>query len=195
MKFTEIGKMAKRNKTVILETGIDGTQWVNVYEAVFKMDGVPYMTADEFLTMIGVSEKGRADWNMGEATTMTYAGSEREAVEITSDMAGITIHYNGRDLMPFYTADGVVFFDNFYIFPLLVDGGRYIHYFLLDRGYSRRVLIVQDGIFPIAYIKEYAETDLLSLKIKILHEQVQAEKGRTCYALKCEEEYGQEEII
>lgn len=56
MKFTDIARVAKRNKACIIMTDLDGGQWVSNGYAVYRLEGLPEMTSDDFLNLLGLTE-------------------------------------------------------------------------------------------------------------------------------------------
>ena len=57
MKFADIAKRAKAMKIACVLTDENGVQWVNVGAAVYRLEGLPKMSSEDFLRLAGVSEE------------------------------------------------------------------------------------------------------------------------------------------
>lgn len=66
MKFTDIARVAKRDKVCYIMDDVDGSQWLNTMDAVYRLEGLPKMTSDDFLNLLGVPEDKKNKWESGE---------------------------------------------------------------------------------------------------------------------------------
>ena len=57
MKFADIAKRAKATKIACVLTDENGVQWVDVGAAVYRLEGLPKMSSEDFLRLAGVSEE------------------------------------------------------------------------------------------------------------------------------------------
>lgn len=114
MKFADIAKRAKATKIACVLTDENGVQWVNVGAAVYRLEGLPKMSSEDFLRLAGVSEEKIGSFyvegnNIPETSLRNETGDE---IALTSDMAGLVVDMDGYRLMPFYTAlHGVIWLD------------------------------------------------------------------------------------
>lgn len=53
MKFADIAKRAKATKIACVLTDENGVQWVNVGAAVYRLEGLPKMSSEDFLRLAG----------------------------------------------------------------------------------------------------------------------------------------------
>lgn len=65
MKFTDIAKVAKRDKVCYIMDDVDGSQWLNTMDAVYRLEGLPKMNSDDFLNLLGVPENKKINGKSG----------------------------------------------------------------------------------------------------------------------------------
>lgn len=178
MKLSEIIRIAKKQKVAIIETDIDEQQWLNTGKAIYKLEGMPYLTSDIFLNIANVSEKQKENWFKEDRTDRTgiYKTDKVNEIEITADMAGISILYNGSHIVPFYLPDGVIWIDNDYLKPLENCKSEYLRFFV--RGETNRVLAVKEGLILIALILEYELQEHLMEKLELMEHQCKMQIGQ-----------------
>lgn len=179
MKFSEIVKIAKKQKIAIIETDIDEQQWLNIGKAAYKLEGMPYLTSDIFLNIANVSEKQKENWFKEERTDRTgrYKTDRVNEIEITADMANISILYNGSHIVPFYLPGGVILIDNDYLKPLENYKSEYLRFFVRGET-NHRVLAVKDGLMLIALILEYELQEHLMEKLELMEHQCRVQLGQ-----------------
>lgn len=125
MKFADIAKRAKATKIATVLTDENGVQWVNVGAAVYRLEGLPKMSSEDFLRLAGVSEEKIGSFyvegnNIPETSLRNETGDE---IALTSDMAGLVVDMDGYRLMPFYTAlHGVIWLDVKNMEPIMKGG-------------------------------------------------------------------------
>lgn len=172
MKFTDIARVAKRDKVCYIMDDVDGSQWLNTMDAVYRLEGLPKMTSDDFLNLLGVPEDKKNKWESGEmfdeaGLTKTDRFGE---VELTADPAGISVFYNGMYLTPFYVPGGVVWMDEELLAPIRRQKADYIRFFLRNER-NGRCIAVKDGLILIAVIAAYRMEDVFFGKINTLWQQ------------------------
>lgn len=181
MKFTDIAKRAKATKMVRIITDEAGEQWVNTGAATYKLEGLPRMDEDDFLRLAGVAED-KIDGFYKEREDITEAmlhSNDSGEIELTSDMAGIVVDFDGFQLMPFYTIHGVVWVDVGQMAPIIKGDTRYLRFFLRSYGYGKGCRIaVKDGLVMIALVDEYEMSEFLMKQIETLYKQCK-ERGIT----------------
>ena len=159
----DIAKVAKRDKTAIIVTDYNNQQWVKTIGAIYKLEGLPEMTSDDFLNLLGVPENKKEKWisrDEEDVRGLTKADRLGE-VELTADPAGISIFYNGMYLTPFYVADGIMWMDEELLEPIRKMDRTYLRFFLRGKKGSR-MLAVKDGLILVAVISPVLmEEDLL----------------------------------
>ena len=177
MKLSEIIRIAKKQKVAIIETDIDEQQWLNTGKAIYKLEGMPYLTSDIFLNIASVSEKQKENWFKEDRTDrVNWFKEDRTDRVITADMAGISILYNGSHIVPFYLPDGVIWIDNDYLKPLENCKSEYLRFFV--RGETNRVLVVKEGLILIALILEYELQEHLMEKLGLMEHQCKMQIGQ-----------------
>ena len=66
MKFSDITKVAKRFRYAVIVTDAGNNQWCHTGAAAYKLEGLPYLTADDFLNIIGIAEAKKCKWYLGD---------------------------------------------------------------------------------------------------------------------------------
>ena len=167
MKFTDIARVAKRNKACIIMTDLDGGQWVSNGYAVYRLEGLPEMTSDDFLNLLGLTETQKEKWSKKDMVdTEGVTKQDRvEETELTADPAGISVFYNGMFLTPFYTPDGVLWMDS-----------QYLRFFLRGEK-GRRMVAVKDGLILVAVISPVVMNDDFIDKVNIMWRKCRQERG------------------
>lgn len=131
MKFSDITKVAKRFRYAVIVTDAGNNQWCHTGAAAYKLEGLPYLTADDFLNIIGIAEVKKCKWYLGDQQDEAglFKIDRLGEQELTGDMAGVSILYNGHKLMPFYLAEGVVWLDVDLLVPVLNGKTEYLRFF------------------------------------------------------------------
>lgn len=178
MKFTHIAKVAKRDKVCYIMDDVDGSQWLNTMDAVYRLEGLPKMTSDDFLNLLGVPEDKKNKWDCGEMIDeggLTKADRPGE-IELTADPAGISIIYADRCMTPFYTPDGVVWMDEELLEPVRKMDSHYLRFFL--RGeIGSRMIAVKDGFILIAVIAAVKMSEDFMEKLNRMWRKCLEERG------------------
>lgn len=177
MKFADIAKRAKATKIACVLEDTNGEQWVSTGSATYKLEGLPKMDSDDFLRLAGVSEDKIGSYYRGGEYTdadaiaaMLHNETEGE-IELTSDMAGITIYMEGLRLMPFYTMlNGVIWLDVKNMEPIMKGETKYLRFSLRQYGRGWQIA-VKDGLVLIALISEFEMTEYLYNQVKTLWKQ------------------------
>ena len=170
MKFADIAKRAKATKIACVLTDENGVQWVNVGAAVYRLEGLPKMSSEDFLRLAGVSEEKIGSFyvegnNIPETSLRNETGDE---IALTSDMAGLVVDMDGYRLMPFYTAlHGVIWLDVQNMEPIMKGDTNYLRFFLRRFG-NGWMIAVKDGLVLIAIIPEKKMSEFLYEQVQIL---------------------------
>ena len=170
MKFADIAKRAKATKIACVLTDENGVQWVNVGAAVYRWEGLPKMSSEDFLRLAGVSEEKIGSFyvegnNIPETSLRNETGDE---IALTSDMAGLVVDMDGYRLMPFYTAlHGVIWLDVRNMEPIMKGDTNYLRFFLRRLG-NGWMIAVKDGLVLIAIIPEKKMSEFLYEQVQIL---------------------------
>ena len=178
MKFTDIAKVAKRDKVCYIMDDVDGSQWLNTMDAVYRLEGLPKMNSDDFLNLLGVPENKKNKWEIGDM--MDEAGLTKTdrpgEMELTADPAGISVFYNSMCMTPFYTPDGVLWMDEDLLEPVRKIDSHYLRFFL-RREKGRRMVAVKDGLILVAVISPVKMSDDFMDKINIMWRKCRQERG------------------
>ncbi|MBM6829993.1 hypothetical protein H9X85_10880 [Anaerotignum lactatifermentans] len=158
---------------------LEGSQWVNTMEAIYRLEGLPKMTSDDFLNLLGVPENKKDKWERGdridlEGLTKQDRVAERE---LTADPAGISIVYNNMLLTPFYVSDGIVWMDEELLEPIRRMDSQYLRFFLRGQK-GRRMIAVKDGLILVAVIAAVKMSEDLAEKIETMWRQCVMESNR-----------------
>lgn len=174
MKFSDITKVAKRFRYAVIVTDAGNNQWCHTGAAAYKLEGLPYLTADDFLNIIGIAETKKCKWYLGDRQDEAglFKIDRLGEQELTGDMAGVSILYNGHKLMPFYLAEGVVWLDVDLLVPVLNGKTEYLRFFLRNQN-GRRTIAVKDGLVLIAVIGEFPLDQGLYEHVKLMWQQCQ----------------------
>lgn len=170
MKFADIAKRAKATKIACVLTDENGVQWVDVGAAVYRLEGLPKMSSEDFLRLAGVSEEKISSFyvegnNVPETSLRNETGDE---IALTSDMAGLVVDMDGYRLMPFYTAlHGVIWLDVKNMEPIMKGDTNYLRFFLRRFG-NGWMIAVKDGLVLIAIIPEKKMSEFLYEQVQIL---------------------------
>lgn len=178
MKFTDIARVAKRDKVAYIMEDLGGGQWVNTMDAVYRLEGLPNMTSDDFLNLLGVPENKKDKWETGDI--IDEAGMTKQdrpgEIELTADPAGISVFYNGMFLTPFYTPDGVLWMDEDLLEPVRKMDSKYLAFFLRGEK-GRRMVAVKDGLILVAVISPVVMSDDFMDKVNIMWRKCRQERG------------------
>lgn len=172
MKFNDIARVCRSKKWVVIMTDSGGEQWISVGVAAYKLEGLPRMTAEDCLNLIGVAEDKKKGWHRADRTDEQgiLKNDRPDEVEVTADMAGMTVEYKGYILTPIYLSDGMVWVDTTLLAPVLRGKLNYLRFFIRYSGDSR-ILVVKDGLVMIAMIGEVLMKEELYQRVKTLWTQ------------------------
>ena len=172
MKFTDIAKIAKARKKAEIVTTTNDEQWLSVGNAAYKLEGLPKMEAKDFLRLAGVADDKAERWMRAdrEDESGIFSDNGWSEVELTADMAGLSIEYKENILTPLYTTEGAVWVNVGNMAPVVAGKTAYMKFFL-RRINGRNVIAVKDGLLLIALIMEFPmERDLMD-RIELLYKQ------------------------
>ena len=108
MKAKKIYGIAKETKALNVWTSNDGRQFFNFGGAVYLIDGMPRMEAEEFLAYLDVPRSDREKWDVIETKTIDRLFSDMNEDDITLAPHPISVVCGGRHLQAFVTDDGAV---------------------------------------------------------------------------------------
>lgn len=146
--------------------------------AVYRLEGLPKMTSDDFLNLLGVTETQKEKWSKKDMVdTEGVTKQDRvEETELTADPAGISVFYNGMYLTPFYTTDGVLWMDEDLLEPVRKMDSKYLAFFLRGEK-GRRMVAVKDGLILVAVISPVVMNDDFMDKVNIMWRKCRQERG------------------
>ena len=112
MKLSALYKLCKKNKSVMLLTGDDGRQWIEVGASnLYPMDGLGDLDAGKLLIMMDVPEDEKSDWDIFEKEMpehLQFLAQDNRDDDMPAQKAPVTICVYGDDLRPVYSAYGLV---------------------------------------------------------------------------------------
>lgn len=172
MRFMDIAKVAKGCHMAVIVTDFNENQWINTGGAAYKLEGLPPMSADSFLNLLGIGERKKQDWyKEDQADKEGIFKPDRYAEEeLTADDAGISIAYNGKYLTPIYRPGGVIWLDLNLMAPVVNAKTEYLRFFAREQG-GKYVIAVKDGLILIALIAEFEMSEDLRDKLELLYTQ------------------------
>ena len=156
MKFSDITKVAKRFRYAVIVTDAGNNQWCHTGAAAYKLEGLPYLTADDFLNIIGIAEAKKCKWYLGDRQDEAglFKIDRLGEQELNGDMAG------------------VVWMDVDLLVPVLNGKTEYLRFFLRNQN-GRRTIAVKDGLVLIAVIGEFPLDQGLYEHVKLIWQQCQ----------------------
>lgn len=126
MKMNAIASICKKRKYVVLLETLNGfgeviQQYISDGSAIYPLDGMPYLTSENILTIFDIPEKQRVKWAVREQVRVpeTYNVEDIDLKERKLDRESIQIVYGSKVLRPLQTSSrGLVFIDNKYLSPM-----------------------------------------------------------------------------
>ena len=123
MKIKRIAAICSRAGIFQLWNKIDGegvvSQWLGDGNAIYPLNGLPLLDKDSLCAMFDIPEKKREKLiiqceDMPEAIDT----ADSDPLEILLEGKEMTIGYEGRQMIPLQTKDGVIFIGEQYLEPL-----------------------------------------------------------------------------
>lgn len=94
-------------------------QWLGDGRAAYPIDGMPYMETDNICTMFDIPEKKQEKMTFRHvAATADINWKDDDPVERELQDPALCVRYEGRELLPLRTSDGIVFIQEKYLTPL-----------------------------------------------------------------------------
>lgn len=157
MKIKDIAKICKGNKTIVTETDKYGTQWIGDGGALYPLLRMPNLDEEGIYAVLDISETQAAGYVYRALTSpgeMCLEDTTQQEIEL--ERGNLTIYYNGRELEPFITSNGLSFIDADYIKP--VNGG----YTKIFERYTKDgdlYFAIKDGFMLVAVVMPYKVID------------------------------------
>lgn len=103
-------------------------QWLGTGNAVYPIDGLPYMGGDNICAMFDIPEKKREKLIIRHDNTPDSINWEdSDPTEYQIDDPKLCVRYNGWELLPLCTSHGIIFIREKYLAPL--DSLEYMRLF------------------------------------------------------------------
>lgn len=174
MKNKDIAKICKQNKTIVVITDADGTQWAGDGAAMFPLLKMPTLDEEGFYAVFDINDKQAAGYDfkimnfMGGMSLDDTTPEENELKRIP-----IKICCEGRELEPVITSQGLAFIDNDY---LKICDGSYMKVFERFKENGELYFAVKNGLMIIGIIAPYKIHDSSAEIIRILSRQLEIDK-------------------
>lgn len=148
MIIKRIAALCKAAKNIILLDCDDGTQWVGNGRGFYQLVGMPELGEQSICAVMDIPPEKAAEMKitrnkMPEAYDPEKAGGVSGYLEFDD---GNCVTFMGKTLMPVKNREGIRFIQPKYLKPL-----GDLDNITLESG-SRRFLIANDGMFPVAVI-------------------------------------------
>ena len=125
MKLKTIASLFNRNKRLIIYTDSDsgGEQWISNGHAIYRLSGLPHMTAEAMLKIFDVPEDKRTKWHCEESElpTSVINFEDYEHGEVETTPLRISIGVFGTGYRFFVDGKRIHSIDDDYINPLRDD--------------------------------------------------------------------------
>lgn len=158
MKIKALAAICKKKKRIAFWDE-DDRQFVSDFGAVYPLDGLPWMSRENLLTVFDVPEKDREKWLIAESLgdVMMVNLDDVDNTECDVKYADIHVTYCGYELIPLYTSKGIVYINAMHLNPLMDAAGQLtLHERKDDFGQVYIVakvgLLLQAVIFPMDII-------------------------------------------
>lgn len=179
MKITSIASICKKRKYVALlerynELGEIVRQYISDGSAIYPIDGLPYLTSDNILTIFDIPEKQRSKWVVQTQVAVPgiYSTEDTYLREKQLVRESIQIVYGSVVLRPLQTTyRGLVFIDNKYLSPLtdVLDVLELFERYTPDGDVyivAKAGLLLQAIIAPVDIVDEQFITNMENLTLQ-----------------------------
>lgn len=118
MKIKRVESILKARKTIITYHTEDKCQWIGDGSAFYPIYNLPPLTEENIFAMFDIAESKRDKFFFAERTLPdNLSFKDTDATEVMLDRAEYAISFNGRNLEPLKTSQGVAFIDKRYLSP------------------------------------------------------------------------------
>lgn len=164
MKLKKVSAICKREKRYYLfdrttESG-GGEQWVGDGCAVYLLDGLPHLNEDNLCRMFDISEGQRDNIIIKQTKapdSICWEDTNMDESEAKDMEPGLI--YEGRELLPLMTREGIIFIDKKYLSPFNGEG-EYIRLYRRRTSEGQAYIAVKAGlmirgvIFPVDVVSD-----------------------------------------
>lgn len=153
MKIKDIAGVCRKEKEIIIYDRTDGKsvqQYVGVGAAVYKINGLPYLTSYDVATMFDLSEEQKNSWYIEQRELPASLDfDDFSDNEIPAERLNISIIYGDKTLRAVATKTGIFFVNALFLRPF--KGISDAELYLRERG-SNVYLVVKTGFLLNAMI-------------------------------------------
>lgn len=125
MKLNAIGSILKAQKSIYICEGA-ACQWLGDGVALYAVYNLPRLTRENVFTLFDIAEdnRGKFYFHERELPTIYNFNDDDSTEELIGERSLFTIVFNGRNLMPLKTSQGMLYIDKKYLKPFadLPDG-------------------------------------------------------------------------
>lgn len=159
MKLKKVSAIYKRSKRYVLydkpaESG-GGEQWLGDGSAAYLLEGIPRLNEDSLCRMFDISESQRDNLIIEQAKVLEgICWGDTDANESKAEGMELGLIYEGRELLPLMSREGIIFLDKKYLSPFDSEG-EYIGLYQRKTLYGQVYIAVKAGllirgvIFPV----------------------------------------------
>ena len=158
MKIKAIASAFKRNKHLIIYTTPNGGQWIGNGNALYSMEGMPELTAEQVLQMFDVPEEKRADWFCDTMQMPEFFCRDDFCNGTEFKQLKTALEIDGNTLLLFESGGEIYAFNERLLSPLYdeIETLLYYHTSWVEYNGKRNVaLVCNSGLFTKAIIIPY----------------------------------------
>jgi len=128
MKFSKVANICKKSKCIYLYNYITSTatQWLGNGSAMYRLDGMPYLTPDELLALWSIPEKNWLDYGRTEKDMPSNINFIDNA-GIPIKKHSLSVGWKGESFQLFEDTTGIYAINEIYLAPF-TDNLDYIEY-------------------------------------------------------------------
>lgn len=116
MKLSKVFSLIKKEKELLIQTGVNDSQWIGTTRAIYQISGLPTFTADNLFQLMGVAEDKKEKFTLYE-NGFDIALDDLLKTDEDAQQSRLHINYGLDEYIPVSTSQGLVFIDGKYLEP------------------------------------------------------------------------------
>ena len=158
MQIKAIAALCKKRKVIYIATEKDGQQYIGDGAALYKINGLPALNADEVMTLFDLKAKEREKMEVIERDGVPLDISDYDPDETELDDTYFTFCCGERVLLPLSDANELLLVEHKYLKPIS-DKTEYRRYFLRKDEGGNSYVVVKAGMIAQAAILPFEIKD------------------------------------
>lgn len=159
MKLKKVAALCSSNRVFRLYDQVDAqgvaVQWLGDGNAIYPLDGLPFLDEGGLYRMFDVSEKAQEKISFHHDTMPEGLNVDDYAAgEIAAEDMGVTISYGGTILLPLRTVAGILYIQSRYLAPL-EDQADFLQLFVRRDRLGGRYIAAKVGMLLRGVIMPY----------------------------------------